>query len=251
MRHVRHAVLAFGVVVGFAVPARADDAGDARALVEKAVKAHGGREKLAKLTGHTLQFKGTFHGMGQAIPMTGEIKTQGADRQRIEVEVEAGGQKFRVLVVLNGDKGWTRMGDQTMEMDKDVLAEAREQAYAGWVATLEPLAGKQFTLATIGEVEIAKRPALGVKVTSKGRRDVDLYFDKATGLLVKTETRVKDEGSGQEVTEEMFPGEYKEVDGTKQSMKFTVKRDGKPYLDGEVTDYQLVEKMDASVFAKP
>ena len=45
------------------------------------------------------------------------------------------------------------------------------------------------------------------------------------------ETRVKVEGSDQEATEESFPTEYKEVQGTKQAMKFTVKRDGKLYLD--------------------
>src|SRR5439155_22836546 len=121
--------------------------------------------------------------------------------------------------VLSGDKGWTRMGDQTNEMDKDAIAEAKEQGYAGWLSTLAPLKDKQFKLATIGEVKVENRPALGVKVSSKGHRDVDLYFDKETGLLVKSEHRVKDDTSGQEVTEESFPGEYKEVQGTKQAMK--------------------------------
>jgi hypothetical protein len=251
MSHVRYAVLALGVVVGFSVPSRADDAADARALVEKAIKAQGGQEKLAKLTAHTLKFKGTFHGMGQAIPMTGEIATQGNDKVRLDAEVEAGGMKFRVINVLAGDKGWNKIGDAVMELDKDQVAEAQHQAYSGWVSTLTPLAGKEFTLSTIGEMEIEKRPALGVKVTSKGRRDVDLYFDKESGLLVKFEHRVKDEGSGQEVTEENIASDYKEVQGTKQAMKFVVKRDGKLFVEGEATEYQLLEKLEDSVFAKP
>jgi hypothetical protein len=251
MSHVQHAVLAFGFVVAAAVPARADDAADARKLVEKAIKAHGGQEKLAKFTGHTVKFKGNFHGMGQAIPMTGEVITQGNDKVRVDVEIEAGGMKFRVINVFDGEKGWNKVGDMLMEFDKDQVAEAKEQAYAGWVETLVPLKDKQFTLATVGEIKVENRPALGVKVSSKGRRDIDLYFDKETGLLVKRETRVKDEGSGQEVTEETFPSEYKEVQGTKQAMKFTVKRDGKLFIEGEATEVQLSEKLDASVFAKP
>src|SRR5207248_11447730 len=103
-----------------------------------------------------------------------------------------------------------------------------EQGYAGWVATLLPLKDKAFTLTTIGEVEVEKRPALGVKVSSKGHRDVDLYFDKESGLLVKTETRLKDEG-GQEVMAETFLRDYKDVEGTKHAMKFAVHRDGKLY----------------------
>jgi len=252
MRHVGHAFATLGFVLAVAVPARSDDAADARALVEKAVKAHGGQDKLDKLQGHTTKFKGNFHGMGQAIPMSGEVTSQGNEKEKIEVEVEAGGMKFQFLIVLDGDKGWTRMGNETKEMDKDALAEAREQAFAGWAATLAPLKdAKAFTLATIGEAKIEKKAALGVKVSSKGHRDVDLYFDKETGLLLKSETRVKDEGSGQEVTDETFYDEYKDVQGTKQAMKFSVKRDGKLYLDFEATEITLAEKLDASVFAKP
>jgi hypothetical protein len=251
MTHGRHAFLAVGLVVAAALPARADDAAAARALVDKAIKAHGGEANLAKFTAATVTMKGTFHGMGQEIPFTGEVATQGADQLKINIEVEAAGQKFRIVNVLNAGKGWTKFGDDTREMSKDELAEAREQAYAGWVATLAPLKDKMFTLATVGEVTIDDRPAVGVKVSSKGRRDVDLYFDKETGLLVKTETRVRDEGSGQEVTEESFPSDYKELQGTKQAMKFVIKRDGKLYLEGELTDCQLAEKLDASVFAKP
>lgn len=250
MTQSRYALLAAGLFLA-AAPVRADDAADARALVEKAVKAQGGREKLEKFAAHTLKFKGSFHGMGQAIPMTGDLITQGADRTKMDLEVDAGGMKVRFVIVLAGDKGWTRMGDATTEMDKDQLAEAQEQAYAGWVSNLTPLKDKAFTLATTGEAKVNDRPALGVKVTRKGHRDIDLFFDKETGLLVKTETRVKDEGSGQEVTEENYPDGYKEVEGVKMPMKFTVKRDGKLWVDGEATDYQLAEKLDAGVFAKP
>lgn len=251
MKHVRHSALTFGFLLAVSAPARADDAADARALVEKAIKAHGGLDNLEKFPASTTKFKGTFHGMGEAIPMTGEISTQGKDKARLDVEVSAGGQKFRIVNVIAGDKGWTKFGDDTKELSKDELTEAREQTYVGWISTLAPLKDKQFTLSTIGELKVENRPALGVKVVSKGRRDVDLYFDKETGLLVKSETRVKLDGSDQEVTEESFPSEYKEVQGTKQASKFSVKRDGKLYMEGEVTDMQLSDKLDASIFDKP
>jgi hypothetical protein len=235
-----------------AVPfsARADDAADARALVDKAVKAQGGAE-LAKFSAITVRMKGTVQVMGQAVAFTGEAIGSGPDRQKVDLEVEAGGQKFRVVHVLNGNKGWTRVGDETKALDKDELAEAKEQAHAGWVATLVPLKDKTFTLATVGEIKVDGRAAAGVKVSHKGRRDVDLYFDKETGLLVKSETRVKDEGSGQEVTEETVYSDYKEVQGTRQAMKFTAKRDGKAYIDGEAISYELAEKPAASAFDKP
>jgi hypothetical protein len=250
MRHGRCAVLAFGLVLAGTTAARADDAADARALVDKAIKAHGGAEAIAKVPAITVKFKGTVHTMGMGLPFVGEVVTQGNDRSKLDIEVEVMGQKFRFVSVLNADKGWIKMGDTTNEMDKDQLDEAKEQARTGWVATLVPLKDKQFTLATTGEIEIGKRPALGVKVSSKGHRDVDLYFDKETGLLVKTEARAKDEG-GKEVTNETFYADYKDVQGVKQAMKVTVKRDGTLYVEGEVSEYQLGESLDASVFAKP
>lgn len=251
MTALRRAVLAVGFAVAVAAPGRAADDADARKIIEKAVKAHGGQAALEKYAGTTTKFKGTFHGQGDGMPMTGTVTTEGADKQRIEIEVEAGGQTIPILIVLAGDKGWTKVVKELKELDKDEVAEAKEQAHAGWVSTLAPLKGKQFTFASVGEIKVGDKPAVGVKVSSKGHRDVDLYFDKETGLLVKTEARVKDDMTGQEVTEESFPTDYKDVQGTKQSMKFTVKRNGKPFMEGEVTAVELFEKLDAGTFAKP
>ena len=251
MRHYRAPLVALGFVFAAAVPVQADDAASPRAVVDRAVKAHGGQDALAKLPAVTVAFRGKFHGMGEAIDMTGEVATHGADRIKIDVEIDAGGQKFRFVSVLNGDEGWVRLGDATTTMDKDQLTEAREEAHSGWVATLAPLADKAYTLELVGETKVDDRPAVGVRVSRKGRRDVNLYFDKETGLLAKVESRVKDEMSGQEVTEETLPSDYKNVQGTRQAMKFTVKRDGKLFMQGEATDVTLAEKHDPGVYAKP
>ena len=250
MRHGRYAFLAFGLVLTATVAARADDSAAARALVDKAIKAQGGEAVLSKWRGGTAKLKGTIHIEGMAAAFTGEFAVQGSDRQKFDIQAEVGGEKFRLVYVLRGDKGWFKFNDDTMELDKEDLAEMQEEAYAGWLATLVPLKDKKFTLAPLGEIQVDQRPALGVKVSSKGHRDLNLYFDKETGLLVKTEARVKDDND-QEVTEETFLSDYKEVQGTKQATKFITKRDGKPYLEGEVTEYQLAEKLDDGVFAKP
>jgi hypothetical protein len=249
MRHGRYAFLVPGLLLAASAAARADDS-KVRALVDKAVRAQGGEANLAKWPAMTAKLKGTFRALGEGVAFTGELAAEGSARYKVVIEAESGGAKFHMARVLNGNKGWNRVGDETEEMDKDDLADAKEEAYAGWVATLAPLKDKAFRLAPLGEVKIDKRPALGVRVSSKGHRDVNLYFDKKTGLLAKTESRVKDE-SDQEVTEETFLSDYREVQGTKQAMKFTVKRDGKPYLEAEVTKLRLAKKPDDGAFAKP
>ncbi len=252
MTHARLGVLALGCVLAVGGPARADDAKEARTLVDKAIKAHGGAENLAKYQATVLSFKGTFHGMGMELPMTGTISAHGLDKLKAEITIEAGGMKIEIVNVVNGDKGWTKVAGNTIELDKDAVAEAKEKAHAEYVASLLPLIdGKGYTMATTGEFEVGEKKAMGVKVTSKGHRDVDLYFDKETGLLVQYDVKVKDEGSGQEVLESSFPSDYKDLKGTKYAKKAIVKRDGKLYLAFEVTEIELHDKLDASIFDKP
>ena len=168
----------------------------------------------------------------------------------MDMEIEAGGQKFGSSTSSPRTRV-DRLGDDVKELDKDALTEGLEQGHAGHVAGLYPLTDKAYTLAATGEIKVNDKPALGVKVSAKGHRDVTLYFDKESGMLVKSEHTVKDEGSGQEVQEESFYSEYKEVQGTKQPMKFTVNRDGKLWVQGEASEVHLSEKLDDNAFAKP
>lgn len=254
MTHTRLAGPAFALALLATTSARGDDAADARALVDKAIKAHGGAAALAKAKGGAVTFSGTFHGMGMKVPMTGTVTTFGDDRLKADVEVEADGQKFRVVQVLAGDKGWAKLGPaDAKDMSKDEVAEGRDEQHAGYVVSLVPLLGgaKGYTLATAGELLVNEKAALGVKVSAKGRRDVTLYFDKASGLLARSDHTVKDEGSGREVTQETYHNDYRDVQGTKQPFKFVVKRDSKLYLEGEASEITLTETLDANVFVKP
>lgn len=250
MTSSRCALLAVGVLFAVPVGVRAEEDADPSAVVKKAIAAHGG-DKLAKFGAVTMKVKGNVHVGAQSFPVTGEANSFGSDRLKVTIEVEAGGQKFTIINVVTGDKGWSRTGDETKVLEKELLAEAKAMAYRNWLIMIAPLKDKGFTFALIGEVKIEKRAVVGVKVSRKGQNDVDLYFDKETGLLAKMEARVRDEGSGQEVNEETFYTDYKEVQGTKQPMKVTVNRDGKLFIEAEVTGYELAEKLDESVFAKP
>jgi hypothetical protein len=88
-----------------------------------------------------------------------------------------------------------------------------------------------------------------VKVSRKGQRDVNLYFDKETFVLLKNDTRVKDlMGGGAELTSETIYSDLKETDGVKDFRKFTIKRDGKTFIDFEFTEFKRLEKLDDSVF---
>lgn len=228
----------------------ADDAAS-RALVEKAIELNGGEKLLSKFKASTSKIKGTIHIAGAPVPFTGEVAGQGQDQLKVVISFSVDGQALSLISVLNRDKGWLKINETPIDMSADQLTELKEQAYSGWVATLLPLKDKAFVLAPFGETEIAGRKAIGVNVTREGHRPINLFFDKETSRLVRSETRVKDDTTGQEVTEESTYGEYKAVDGTQQAMKIAVKRDGKPHADVDVEDLKAAEKLDDGVFAKP
>jgi hypothetical protein len=245
-----------GLLLGFASRGWADDPATAKAIIDKAVKAMGDEAKLKKLQAATWKGKGKVYIFGDGIDYAGEWALQGSAKYRLILDVEVMGQKIHQTLVVNDDKGWIKTNDTLMDMPKDVLAEQREQMFSNWHAFAMPLALKdtQFELSTLGETEIEKRKVVGVRATSKGHRDLNLYFDKETGLPVKGEWRVKDlQGfaGGNEVTQEVFLSDFKDVDGMKVAMKVVIKWDGKPYVDAEFSDYKLEEKLDDDVFAKP
>jgi hypothetical protein len=139
-------------------------------------------------------------------------------------------------------------------MGKDKLGEEREQKYAAWEASLLPLVqDKGFKLAPLGEARVGDRAAVGVKVSRDGRRDVKLYFDKATGLLARSEVTVKDveSGSGKDMLLEITYDGYKDTGGARMPMQMTARRDGKKFIEGDLTEFKAEGKLDDKAFGPP
>ena len=254
---MRRLLIPCALVLALAALGRADDAADAKAVVEKAIKARGGADNLAKYKADVLKIKGTVHVSGLDIDFTGEISFQQPDKSRTVIEGTVMGTNFKSTRVVNGDKGWIDdllgAARQQRDMSKEELAEERESQNANSIARLAVLTDKAYTLSTVGESKVGDKEAVGILVKRKGYRDVSLFFDKKTHLLLKSETRVKDpQGGGDtEFTQEAFYDDYKKVGDLQVAHKQTVKRDGKAYLESEATEFKPEEKLDDGLFAKP
>ena len=252
MRQVLGGLIVVGLVLHAWGPARAEDKGQPSAIIDKAITAAGGEANLAKWKAATWKSKGTFYGLGDGLPYTSETAVAWPDRIRTAIDAEFNGQKFMIVNVFNKDKGWTKMGGDSMALEGDRLDEQKEEVYAAWVQTVLPLRDTTFTLTSLGDSKVDGKAVAGVKVASKGRRDISLFFDKETGLLAKIDRKVKDvQGGGDEVAQETILSDYKEIDGTKHPMKVTIKRDGKKYIEQENSDMKIADKLDDKLFAEP
>jgi hypothetical protein len=232
--------------------ARADDQADAKALLDRAIKAAGGREALARYPAFRMKVKGTLHEADGDHAFTGEWFYQGADQARTVTVSETNGVKTREVHVVNGNKGWTKEDDNpTEEMDKDALAAEQAELYLNQVTNLVPLEDREFHLKPLGEAKVGKHEAVGLVVSRKGHADVQLFFARKDGLLLKCATTARDADKGKEVPQEVVFEDYKEVQGTQQAMKFLWTVDGKPSAEFEVLELKMTEKLDEDLFAKP
>ena len=142
---------------------------------------------------------------------------------------------------------------QQVDITDKIQEEFKEAAYMMTkIAHLTNLlTDKSLQLTLLGESKVENRPAVGVKAVSKGHRDIDLFFDKESGLLAKVQSRKNDLQTMQEVDEERIIKEYQDVDGQKAPKKVLVNHDGKKYLEAEVLEVKYPDDIEDSEFQKP
>ena len=230
--------------------ARADEK-EAKAVIDKAIKAAGGEEKLAKARFLTWKVKGTITINGDDGQVTGKTTTEGLDRYRAEFEADLNGNTVKGVVVLNGDKGWRKLGEETMELDADTLANEKRSAYLQLATTLlVPLKGKGFKIESAADEKVGDKPASVVKATGPDGKDFTIYFDKESSLPLKLVAKMIG-FQGDEFTQESKYSDYKDFNGIKKATKVETKRDGERFLDGEVIEFKVLDKAEPQTFTEP
>ena len=229
--------------------ARAQD--EARAVVERAVKAHGGAEALARVKADRVKFKGTLVLRGHSVPFVADTTMQLPAQYRHFIETNDGVDKHTILHIINGDKVYVALDGQPIKLDAAALNEIRTGLEVQRAQRLLPLLeDKSYQLAVIDDLKVNDRPAAGVRVTGRGRKELRLYFDKEYHLLVRTEYQL-DDGKGKPVRQHFFYGDFKEVGGYRRYTKVRAFRDGKQIMEAELIDAKTFDKIDETEFAKP
>jgi hypothetical protein len=261
MRNLLPVVLATALLPGLLPAARADD--DPQRTVARAIRAQGGAAALARLGACQIRSRGTcdYFGLGPTGKLPGlntdcDFEAEALQRlpgqHRAFVSVAFQGIKVASwTIVLNRDEAWIATQGKTRALQDAELKELQDRAHEDYVTTLAPLlTDGELRLSALGEVTVKGRPAVGVKVRSKGRKDVLLYFDPNTGLLVKSERRSYNFSTTHEDRREIFYSRYRDFRGIKVATKQTVYRDGNLTSDEEITDVEFPE-IDDGDFKEP
>ncbi len=244
-------LLSAAIPLALASGARADDT--PKDIITNAIKAHGGEELLTKNKAGQTKNKGKIDipGVGEA-EFTQETSFMLPDKFKESMELKIMNQTINILTLGNGDKTVIEVNGKAIDIPdgaKEVLKDVGYLMKVGRLAAL--VKEKGFELNIIGEDKVEDKPVIGVRVSSKGHKDISLYFDKKTNLLAKIEHRTVDPTSGNEVNEERIILKYtKNKDGIPIPKNVLVKRDGKKFLEAEVLEVTFLEKLDDSEFKK-
>ena len=250
MRQLFLAALAAGLVLGPAAHAGAQE--DPRAVIARAVQAYGGADRLARLRCLRVTTQGTVRLAGAEAPFAAETTVQLPGRMRNVLHADLQGHTHTVTQVIDGERVAVLVDDRAQAVKEAVAAELRELLYAQQIHTLTPLLrDPAYRLTPAGEVAVAGRPAVAVRVAAPGHKDVVLSFDRATGLLVKAERRTLDADTLRDVVQEEYFSDYRESDGLQRPMKVVVYKDGKKFMEGEVVAVKYLDTVDDSTFAPP
>lgn len=190
------------LVLSIVTPAaNADEHAEVKAIVDKAIKAVGGEDKLLRL----FRWKERYY--------LGESK--------------AG--TVRDAVLQPPDHWWQAKTDIAKDnpdrLDKTHLVEA-------W--TLVPLTDPKSTLTRLSEISVDDKPAFGIRLVRQGKADLNLYFDKDSGLLARIDWR----------SYHITFSDWKEVDGVKfPSKSFVRTREGKLHLWTEFLELERLKSL--------
>jgi hypothetical protein len=203
-------------------------------LLARAMAAAGGAQKLAELEALVWHGRAVVHGGEREIRIQGTWKLQPPDVAIVETyDVDRGPSSLRRMV-LTADGGWGERDGVRQPLPAALVAHERDQFYLTYLMRLAPLRSPSFELSALpGET----RGESGLRVKTRGRPNVDLFFGPA-GELMRVRTRIRKPGSTAEVLQELRCEGFVEGGGIRWPRKLRTTWDGKPYFELELTDFE-------------
>jgi len=235
-----------------AVPAlRAPDTQEshaqARAVVAKAVKAHGGMAALAAIKNwHT---KGAMSLTVGTTNLEGEYSetVQLPSKRRMEMAVM--GQNM--VQVLDGDTAWASASGRMVPVSRDQIEAMRQGTYANPVRLLTTLSDPKADIRYAGTDTAFGKTADVIEWNRPGGRPARVFIDSATGLLVLIEQpELSPLGSGWVPVQRVY-GDYRTTGKVKFPYSVTVYANGTKAVQQSLAEVQWNAAAPPSLFRRP
>lgn len=220
--------------------------GEVGALVDRAVRAKGGRERLRSIK--TIKATSTVSvldvpGAAVNIQTTTSIRYPGGFR--VDAVTPAGTQ----VQVFNAGEFWLRNGDRpAVQAPQQIASEMRGSVQRDAVLMLLGLSDGRLTARQLPDVTEGTRTLHALEVQSEGMRPVTLLLDAATALIAGL--RYTAPGQEASAIEEGY-SDYRDVSGLQVAFKAVVTRAGVRFLERVLRTFEINVPIDAALFTRP
>jgi hypothetical protein len=222
---------------------RSDD--DPKAILTKAVKAHGGEKAFARWKCGRIKYKAE----GNIIPgalgnttMEDTFQLPGHFKRVSRVTVD--GKELVMVFVLNHGKGWTKAGGGEPEPEENAFTERTEHPLSASINLLPSLNDK-LRLTRLPGGTADTRGRIGIRAEGEDVAPVNLYFDAQTGLL-QSARDAREPPAAETVLED-----YKEIQGGMVPMQIKIVRAGQLIGHATFLEVEFRDKFEEREFAKP
>jgi hypothetical protein len=240
-------ILLFLSVTTSPAESKSEFAPEVRSIIERGIAAQGGEKQLERLS---KSWRAKIRGKRGKHEVSGEVVNSAPHKSRLTTSIN-GWIPFDIVVVDNGEHAWSRIAGITRETIGKDLEEMRDGEYRHHVQNLLPLIREPgFKATLLPETTVANQRASGMRIQSQGHRDIDLYFDNKTGLLMKTQSKLLPAGKPPIVLEKIL-SDYRDFDGLKLATKFTKFENHKLTSVEEYVDIKFVDHIEDREFDKP
>jgi len=232
---------------------------DVSQLIDRALTAHGGAERLAQPRAYSVVVEMTSKSKRSPVGASSKATHyfQPPNLYRLEEDTVRGGRPSKYIEVYAGTRGWSKrdavlqvMAPKTVAQPPDV-----EQGFGYKFVTV--LRDHNYTASALGTSRVGSTTAFGVKVARPvgrggGSEERRLFFDQETNLLVKSELHAHMTTGGELYSEQTW-ADWKMIDGIAVPHRVTqaIRDAGSTTHERVFTNFKFADKLDPKLFERP
>ncbi|HTU19865.1 MAG TPA: hypothetical protein VMG10_17515 [Gemmataceae bacterium] len=226
---------------------------EARAVLDRAIQAHGGEARLERTTKGRLKARVEGNMFGTVFKTEWEETFDLPGRYKQIIDGSVNGMSTHMEYAVTGTKGWLRQGTDSA---RDFAESEPPSVGRHWHAILAQLllvSDKKIQLSSLPDDKTDGRTLAGIRAVSL-QGSGDWYFDKATGLLARAPWRMPNHTilkAGQKTMGQHRLEDYHDIKGIHYPMKFITNAGKANSMTITISSIEFLDKIEASVFVNP
>lgn len=232
---------------GQGAPAGIDLSDTAKKVVGRAIQAHGGRELLNKNRADKVKLQGKMVVGKVEIPYTAETLVQLPGQFKNTIQFNQGKKEVALTQVIDGTRAAIWVNGEKQKLSTAQALDLRQTLDLNRAMRLVGLLeDSAYNLKYLGQTEEGEQKTHVVRVLRKDMRELRMFFDAKTGLLVKTEHPV--DFQGKQMLQEEHYSDFRDLSGFRRPVRMTVYRGGQKILESALTQVSYFESIEPSRF---